>query len=176
MSHDGEPLFGARSTPRPDVRDPAFAVGHGFANTARRPVVAGVIGRSSRRGGVVAPDFRGSARSDRRAPTGADEVHGLAAEVWTAPGPGYRRVVTVERPTNAPVPIRRTAVAAVSGPAVRWARETPAVRRAANGHSEPWPEPGVRHAGTATTPHPVDRIATRLATASTPAAQEQGRR
>ncbi|GLZ31444.1 hypothetical protein Lesp02_36320 [Lentzea sp. NBRC 105346] len=98
--------------------------------------MARVLAMLAEHGGVVALDFRGHGASGGRSTVGGDEVHDVAAAVQIARDLGYTRIVTVGFSMGASIVIRHAAlmeppdaVAAVSGPARWWSRETKSMRR-----------------------------------------------
>jgi uncharacterized protein len=133
MSHDGVALSGVHYEHESDL---AFVVGHGFTNHVRRPHVAAVLEMFNVHGGVVALDFRGHGASGGTCTVGADEIHDIAAAVSLARELGYTRIVTVGFSMGASIVLRHAAlldppdaVAAISGPARWWSRETKMMRR-----------------------------------------------
>lgn len=133
---DGTALWGVLLRPPPDDRQPAFVVGHGVTNHVRKPQVARVLQRLSRFGPVIALDFRGHGRSGGRSTVGCREVLDIDAAVSLARDRGHRRVVTIGFSMGASVVVRHAAlrggvdaVAAISGPARWWVRDTRPMRR-----------------------------------------------
>lgn len=133
MSHDGVALSGVHYAHEGDL---AFVVGHGFTNHVRRPHVVRVLELLAAHAGVVALDFRGHGASGGRSSVGDEEVHDIAAAVALARDLGYRRIATVGFSMGASIVLRHAAlleppdaVAAVSGPARWWSRETKMMRR-----------------------------------------------
>jgi len=140
LSHDGVILRGVLLRPGEDDGELALVVGHGFTNHVRKPHVLRMLHRLARHVAVVALDFRGHGRSAGRCTLGADEVLDLAAGVALARARGYRRVATLGFSMGASVAIRHAAlsgqgeerpdaVAAISGPARWYSRETVPMRR-----------------------------------------------
>jgi dienelactone hydrolase len=130
---DGVPLSASYL---PSQEPTCFVLAHGFTGSWQRPAMRRAATVFGSRGGVVSFDFRGHGSSGGHSTVGDLEIHDLEAAVAWARSQGHTRIATVGFSMGASIVVRHAAivggvdaVAAVSGPARWYYRDTSPMRR-----------------------------------------------
>ena len=138
VTEDGVPIDAVHLPPlgRPEERDLAFVIVHGFTMSWQRPMTWRLVQWFNAAAGVVTFDTRGHGRSGGLSTLGDKEINDLDVAVRYARELGYQRVATVGFSMGGSVVLRHAAlcggvdaVISVSGPGRWFYRGTVAMRR-----------------------------------------------